>query len=166
MGPAFCNTRPLAAGNPMTEDNQKFVSQIEEMGDQEVRQQQEEVWEREMPDIRTLDCVSTVQEQVTYEFPELTAVCPMTGLPDFYRLRLVYRPDDRVPELKSFRFYLLSYRDVPVLHEHLAGKIYRDFVDAVKPAEAAIQLNVAVRGGITTTVRAGELPLLGEFREG
>jgi 7-cyano-7-deazaguanine reductase len=61
-------------------------------------------------------------------------------------------PDEKIPELKSLKYYFLAYRDIPVLHEHLAQKIYEDFSEAVKPEKLRVELDVSVRGGINATV--------------
>jgi len=90
---------------------------------------------------------------VEYEYPELTAVCPMTGLPDFYTVRIVYEPDSKLPELKSLKLYFVKYRNVGILHENLANSILEDFKSAVEPRWVLIELFVNNRGGGYTTVR-------------
>ncbi len=90
---------------------------------------------------------------VEYEFPELTALCPMTGLPDFYTVRIVFEPEKKLPELKSLKLYFVSYRNVGILHENLANKILEDFIKVVEPKWALIELYVNNRGGICTTIR-------------
>ncbi len=103
-----------------------------------------ETLEFEYPDTHTV---------VDYEFPELTAVCPMSGLPDFYTVRIVYEPKNKLPELKSLKLYFVSYRNVGILHENLANKILEDFKNAVEPRWLLVELFVNNRGGIYTTVR-------------
>lgn len=88
-----------------------------------------------------------------FEFPELTAVCPTTKLPDFYVMRLVYEPDERLVELKSLKMYLIQYRNTGFLHEQLVNEILEDFKAVVKPRWIFLELKVNVRGGIYTTVR-------------
>ncbi len=90
---------------------------------------------------------------VEYEYPELTAVCPMTGLPDFYTVRIVFEPDRKLPELKSLKLYFVSFRNEGILHENLANKILEDFKRAVEPKWVLIELFVNNRGGVYTTVR-------------
>jgi 7-cyano-7-deazaguanine reductase len=136
----------------MPDESYEYRKKIEDMTDEEIRRQQQKVMEREMPDIRTVPYAGEIREEVTYECPELTAVCPMTGIPDFYTIRLNYAPDQKLPELKSLRFYLLAYRDIPIFHEHLAARIYEDFSEAVQPERLHLELDVGVRGGIHTTV--------------
>jgi 7-cyano-7-deazaguanine reductase len=95
------------------------------------------------------------RETVTYQSDELIALCPATGYPDLYAIKIDYQPRYVIPELKSFKFYLMEYRDIPISHEHLASKIYDDFIRAVKPVKARLILKVAIRGGITTIIERG-----------
>ena len=136
----------------MPRKKQAFKKTIEEMAPEEVQEQQRKVKRRKMPQIETLDYLYGKACEVSYEYPELTAICPMTGLQDLYTLKITYVPDRKVPELKSLRLHLLAYRDVPILHEHLVNKIFEDFSAAVEPASLKVFLDVAVRGGIHTTV--------------
>lgn len=86
-------------------------------------------------------------------FPELTALCPTTALPDFYTVRLLYEPSERLVELKSFKLYLLKYRNIKIYHEELANEILDEFVKIVHPNWIFIELKVNIRGGISTAVR-------------
>jgi 7-cyano-7-deazaguanine reductase len=88
----------------------------------------------------------------THEFPELTAVCPVTHLPDFYAIRIDYEPDRRLVELKSFKLYLNKFRDKEVLHEEIANEILNKLIKSVQPRWAKIEVKVNVRGGIYTTI--------------
>jgi 7-cyano-7-deazaguanine reductase len=88
-----------------------------------------------------------------FEFPELTAVCPTTKLPDFYVMKLLYEPDAKLVELKSLKMYLIQYRNVGILHEQLINELLEDFKVVVQPRWIFLELKVNVRGGIYTTVR-------------
>ena len=90
---------------------------------------------------------------VEYVYPELTAICPNTGLPDYYTVRIIFQPDEKLPELKSLKLYFVSFRNVGIWHEHLANRILEDFVNAVEPKWVFVELFVNNRGGIFTTVR-------------
>jgi len=135
----------------MNRENFKFKKKIEEMSKEEIRKQQKEVQKLKMPEIRTVDFLYEDGE-VTYEYDELTALCLMTGIPDLYTVRIIYTPGKKVPELKSLRFYFLAYRNIPILHEHLANKIFEDFEKAVQPKKLKLELDAAVRGGIYTKI--------------
>jgi len=79
---------------------------------------------------------------ITLENPEFTCVCPKTGLPDFANITIQYKPVKFCVELKSFKMYLLSYRDVGIFHEHAVNKIMEDFVKACKPKWAISRANL------------------------
>ena len=130
----------------------KFRGKIEKMGKAEIKRQEERIKKLQMPKIQVLDFLYEDGGEITYEYPELVALCPMTGIPDFYTVRVIYMPGKRIPELKSLRFYFLAYKDLPVLHEHLASKIFEDFWKAVGPEKLKVELEVAVRGGIYTRI--------------
>jgi len=129
----------------------EFAERIEDMPDEAVNESQRRLFSLSLPRIRVLEYMGG-EERVCYETSELIALCPMTGVPDFYRLKIEYVPDSLLPELKSLRKYLLAFKEVPALHEHLAQRIYRDFREAVKPKWLRITLEVAPRGGIITRV--------------
>ena len=80
--------------------------------------------------------------------------CPKTGLPDFAVIKIEYIPAKWCVELKSFKEYLISYRNVGVFHEHVVNKILEDFVSACGPRWVNVIGEFNVRGGIKTTVRA------------
>jgi len=88
------------------------------------------------------------------EVPEFTCVCPKTGLPDFATLVIEYRPTKYCIELKSFKEYLLFYRDLGIFHEHVVNKVLKDCVKAVSPKYMKVTGIFNSRGGIQTTVVA------------
>lgn len=85
---------------------------------------------------------------------EFTSVCPWSGLPDFGRLRIVYVPDAACVELRSFKYYLFSYRSVGIYYEHLTQRILADLVAACQPHYMRIEGEFNERGGIATRSRA------------
>jgi 7-cyano-7-deazaguanine reductase len=91
---------------------------------------------------------------VTYETTEFSAVCPWTGLPDFARLRIIYRPGQHLVELKSLKYYLTSYRNVGILQENAIGKVLRDLVGLLEPISMHLEAWYNERGGISTYVAA------------
>lgn len=87
------------------------------------------------------------------ETDEFTSVCPWSGLPDFGTLRVEYIPDALCIELKSFKYYLFSYRNVGIYYEHLINHILQDLVDACQPLYMRIEGDFKERGGISTRAR-------------
>ena len=91
---------------------------------------------------------------ITIRQPEFTSVCPMTGLPDFGSIIVTYRPDQKIIELKSLKYYLLQYRNVGIFYEHVVNRILDDLVAAVEPLSMEVVGEFTSRGGIDSTVRA------------
>ena len=102
-----------------------------------------ETWPNQYPDYEI--------EIVT---PEFTSVCPKTGLPDFGKIVLRYVPDKRCLELKSYKMYLLGYRDLGIFQENVVNRVLRDVVKAAKPKSATVVGDFAPRGGLGTIVTA------------
>jgi 7-cyano-7-deazaguanine reductase len=83
---------------------------------------------------------------------EFTTVCPYSGLPDFGTLRVRYLPSESCIELKSFKYYLTSYRNVGIYQEHAAHRILDDLVACCDPKWMEVVLDYGLRGGIHTVV--------------
>lgn len=92
--------------------------------------------------------------EVTYIYPEFTAVCPWTGLPDFGELTITYIPRDVLVELKSLKYYLNSFRNVGILQEHVVNRVKDDLVRLLKPVSLVVKADFRPRGGIGTFVQA------------
>ena len=90
--------------------------------------------------------------EVVIEMNEFTAECPWTGLPDFGSLEVRYIPDRLCIELKSLKYYLLSYSGVHIVQEHAANRILNDLVGVCQPVRMTVILDYNVRGGLHTTV--------------
>jgi 7-cyano-7-deazaguanine reductase len=92
--------------------------------------------------------------EVLIDCPEFTAVCPMTGQPDFGHIRITYVPKGSCIELKSLKLYLQAFRQVGMFHEVVTNRILDDLVAALRPRRLEVDGEYRPRGGITTTVRA------------
>ena len=90
--------------------------------------------------------------QVSIDTEEFTAICPWTRLPDFGTLAISYTPAHQCIELKSLKYYLLTYRDVGIVQEHAANRILRDLVSACQPRYMKVALDYRPRGGLHTSV--------------
>ncbi len=91
---------------------------------------------------------------VTFETEEFTCLCPMTGQPDFAKLRIAYQPDQLCVESKSLKLYLWSYRNEGAFHEAVTNRILDDLVAALQPQWMRIEGDFLIRGGIRTLVVA------------
>ena len=95
---------------------------------------------------------------INIEFPEFTCICPKTGLPDFANIKIEYIPDKFILELKSLKYYFISYRNVGIFHENVVNKVLEDMVAACHPRKTKVVGEFSVRGGIKTTVAAEYKP--------
>jgi len=87
---------------------------------------------------------------------ELTAVCPITGQPDFYVARITYTPDALCLESKSVKLYRARFRNEGAFGEALAVRIRDEVAAALELAPAAVTVTLVqkARGGITITATA------------
>jgi 7-cyano-7-deazaguanine reductase len=92
--------------------------------------------------------------EVEIECPEFTALCPVTGQPDFATITFTYIPGPYIVELKSLKQYMWSFRDEGHFHEDVTNLMLKDFVNQIKPRKLKVVGKFNVRGGIYTTVRA------------
>lgn len=91
---------------------------------------------------------------VRFTSDELTAVCPITGQPDFYELEIEYAPDGLCLESKSLKLYLWSFRNEGAFAEELAGQIAQHLFDTLQPFTCKVTLTQNVRGGLRLTAIA------------
>jgi len=102
-----------------------------------------ETWPNQYPDY-----------EIEIAMPEFTSVCPKTSLPDFGKIVLRYIPDELCLELKSYKMYLLAYRDLGIFQENAVNRILQDVVKAANPLRATVIGDFSARGGLTTLVTA------------
>ena len=106
-----------------------------------------------LPEIETFPNQFPAYE-IVIDHPEFTSVCPKTGLPDFGTLTLRYMPDKRCLELKSYKEYLLGYRNLGIFQENAVNRVLEDVVRAAKPVWAMVKGDFRPRGGLATVVEA------------
>src|ERR1700761_2103305 len=92
--------------------------------------------------------------EILIDDPEFTSVCPKTGPPDFGVIKLRYMPRERCLELKSWKEYLFSYRNLGIFQENIVNRILEDVVKACDPVWAVVKGDFRPRGGISTTIEA------------
>lgn len=102
-----------------------------------------------------------VLDTFPYEYPdrpidleistdEFTSICPFSGLPDFGTITINYVPDKVCIELRSYKYYLLSYRQVGMYYEHVVNRILEDLVKVSKPRSMTVTADYTPRGGLKT----------------
>lgn len=86
--------------------------------------------------------------------PEFTSVCPKTGQPDFGTVRLTYVPDKLCVELKSYKFYLQTFRNEGIFYEALTNRLLDDLVKVLRPRSMTVTTEWTPRGGLHSIVTA------------
>ncbi len=84
--------------------------------------------------------------------PEFTSVCPKTVQPDFGTMTLIYTPEARCVELKSFKLYLQQFRNEGIFYENVTNEIFDDLAAVLEPRRMKLIAAFTARGGITTSV--------------
>ena len=92
--------------------------------------------------------------EITIEVPEFTSVCPKTKLPDFGVITVRYLPAKLCLELKSFKYYMLGYRNMGIFYENAVNRILDDVARATKPVWCEVVGAFTARGGMRSTITA------------
>jgi len=88
---------------------------------------------------------------VNYSTNEFSAVCPFSGLPDIAKVSIEYIPNKHCLELKSLKYYFVSYRNIGIYQEAVTNRIFDDIYDILKPNYLKVTTVYNTRGGIDAT---------------
>lgn len=86
---------------------------------------------------------------VSFECPEFTSLCPITGQPDFATIYINYIPDVKMVESKSLKLYMFSFRNHGAFHEDCVNIIMKDLIKLMDPKYIEIKGDFTARGGIS-----------------
>ena len=107
--------------------------------------------------LETFDFDSPNQLIIT-ETDEFNAVCPFSGLPDFAYVKIEYHPDKgKCVELKSLKYYFISFRNVGIYQEAVTKIIFRDLKKILNTSRLRVTTIYNTRGGFDTTCVEGNL---------
>jgi 7-cyano-7-deazaguanine reductase len=108
------------------------------------------------PEAAIIEKVRNPQAGLTYlvrfACPEFTALCPITGQPDFAHLVIDYVPRDFLVESKSLKLYLGAFRNHGAFHEDCTLAIARRLIDELSPHWLRIGGYWYPRGGMPIDV--------------
>lgn len=94
------------------------------------------------------------QQVVVYETKEFSAQCPFSGLPDYGNLKIEYVPGSCYLELKSLKYYIISWRNIGLSQEEITATVFADILTFLKnPRYLVVETKYNIRGGIETTCR-------------
>mgnify|MGYP004553077641 FL=1 len=85
---------------------------------------------------------------VSFNCPEFTSLCPITGQPDFAKIVINYIPDEKMVESKSLKLYLFSFRNRGDFHEDCVNIIMKDLKKLMNPKYIEVKGIFTPRGGI------------------
>ena len=86
---------------------------------------------------------------VSFNCPEFTSLCPITGQPDFARIVISYMPRQRMVESKSLKLYLFSFRNHGDFHEDCVNIIMKDLCRLLEPKYIEVWGKFLPRGGLS-----------------
>ena len=89
---------------------------------------------------------------VRFTCPEFTALCPITGQPDFAHLVIDYAPGASILESKSLKLYLAAFRNYGAFHEDCTLAIARRIIATLAPKWLRIGGYWYPRGGMPIDV--------------
>jgi len=107
--------------------------------------------------LQTID-YSGPRQRISYQMNEFAAVCPFSGLPDTGIVWVDYIPQNKLVELKSLKYYFISFRNVGIYQENVTSWIFNDLNPLLEPEELLIKTRYSTRGGIDTicTINSNE----------
>ena len=115
------------------------------------------------PDKNILEKVNNPKKDIDYSIrltcPEFTSICPVTSQPDFAYIILDYIPNKFIVESKSFKLYLLGYRNHGAFHEDCTISLAQDIIDLLSPKWLRIALQFQVVILVDRNEGGGHAPL-------
>ena len=97
-------------------------------------------------------------QYIKTETDEFSAVCPFSGLPDVAYVKIEYYPTGgKCVELKSLKYYFVSFRNVGIYQEAATKRIYSDLLSALGSKQLMVTTIYNIRGGFQTTCVEGSL---------
>lgn len=110
----------------------------------------------ESPEKAVIEKVANPNRGATYlvrfTCPEFTALCPITGQPDFAHLVIDYVPGAFLVESKSFKLYLGAFRNHGAFHEECTLAVAKRLEREIAPQWLRIGGYWYPRGGIPIDV--------------
>ena len=98
------------------------------------------------------------EQYIKTETDEFSAVCPFSGLPDLAKIKIEYFPTGgKCVELKSLKYYFISFRNVGIYQEAVTKRIYNDLSSILQTEKIQITSIYNIRGGFKTICTEGNI---------
>jgi 7-cyano-7-deazaguanine reductase len=102
--------------------------------------------------LETFDNPGEQDYLINIELPEFTALCPITGNPDFATIVVSYIPDKLCVELKSIKLFINSFRNDGVFHEAVTNQIFSVLQKLLNPKYMRVIGDFNRRGNVKTVI--------------
>jgi len=110
------------------------------------------------PDLLEVFDFDSPEQYIKTETDEFSAVCPFSGLPDISYVKIEYYPTGgKCVELKSLKYYFISFRNVGIYQEAVTKRIYSDLCSALDTNRLMVTTLYNIRGGFQTTCIEGSI---------
>ena len=110
------------------------------------------------PDFLETFPFDSADQYIRTETQEFSAVCPISGLPDIGKVIIEYYPTGgKCIELRSLKYYFVSFRSVGIFQEGVTKRIYADLKKSLRTNRLKVTTIYNVRGGFDTTCIEGAL---------
>ena len=97
-------------------------------------------------------------QYIMTETDEFSAVCPFSGLPDLAYVKIEYYPESKkCVELKSLKYYFISFRNVGIYQEAVTKRIFEDLQKSLESKKLVVTTIYNTRGGFDTTCIEGSI---------
>ena len=97
-------------------------------------------------------------QYIMTETDEFSAVWPFSGLPDLAYVKIEYYPTGgKCIELKSLKYYFVSFRNVGIYQEGATKRIYEDLKAVLETEKIQVTTIYNTRGGFDTTCIEGQI---------
>ena len=103
-----------------------------------------------MDHLQTID-YSGLRQRIRNQMNEFTAVCPFLGFPDTGIVCFNHFPQNKLVELKSLKYYFISFHDVVIYLEDVISGICNDLNLLLEPEELLIKTRYSTDEEIDTT---------------
>lgn len=98
------------------------------------------------------------KQYILVETDEFSALCPFSGLPDYAYLKIEYYPTGGICiELRSLKYYIISFRNVGIYQEAATKRIYEDLKTILNTDNLMVTTIYNTRGGFDTTCTEGSI---------
>ncbi len=96
------------------------------------------------------------EHEAEFLYENFTCICPVTGRRDYGKVKIRYKPKDRILEYESLDSYFKTFEDKKLHHEAVVCKVFEDLWKALNPEFLEVEAEFEERSGVRASVRKHE----------